>query len=38
VLVLEHGQLIEDGHHDDLIRQGGAYQRLYEAWVSATSV
>jgi ATP-binding cassette subfamily B protein len=38
VLVLEHGRLIEDGRHGDLIHEGGAYERLYEAWVSATSV
>jgi ATP-binding cassette subfamily B protein len=38
VLVLEHGRLVEDGHHDDLIAAGGPYRRLYDAWVSATSV
>ena len=38
VLVLEYGHLVEDGHHDDLMIQGGPYQRLYEDWVSATSV
>ncbi len=38
VLVLEHGRLAQDGHHDDLIAQDGAYRRLYDAWVSATSL
>lgn len=37
VLVLDHGVLMEDGHHDDLIAAGGTYARLYDAWLSATS-
>jgi ATP-binding cassette, subfamily B, bacterial len=38
VLVLEHGRLVEDGHHDELIASNGPYRRLYDAWVSSTSV
>ena len=38
VLVLEHGRLVEDGHHDELITNDGPYRRLYDAWVSSTSV
>ncbi len=38
VLVLEHGRLVEDGHHDQLVNQGGVYTGLFNAWVSATTV
>ena len=37
VLVLEHGELVEDGHHDDLLERDGAYRGLYHAWMQATS-
>ncbi len=37
VLVLEHGRLVEDGPHSDLILLEGAYSRMFEAWVAATS-
>lgn len=38
VLVLDHGRLVQDGHHDALIAVDGPYRRLYDAWVSATTV
>ncbi len=38
VLVLVDGRLVEDGHHDDLIARNGAYRRLHDAWISATTV
>ncbi len=38
VLVLEHGRLVQDGRHDELIEVDGPYRRLYDAWVSATTV
>lgn len=38
VLVLADGELVEDGHHDALLRQSGIYAGLYDAWVSATTV
>jgi len=37
VLVLDHGRLVEDGTHLDLVQRGGAYARMYDAWVAATS-
>ncbi len=37
VLVLEHGRLIEDGPHDQLVEAGGRYAELFSAWVSSTS-
>jgi ATP-binding cassette subfamily B protein len=38
VIVLEHGRIVEDGHHDELIVQNGPYRRLYDAWISATTL
>ena len=29
VLVLEHGQIVEEGSHDELMARGGRYQELY---------
>ena len=37
VLVLDHGRLVQDGSHTDLVQRDGAYARMYEAWVAATS-
>ena len=37
VLVLDHGRLVEDGPHRDLVERGGTYARMYDAWVAATS-
>ncbi|MGD9995882.1 MAG: ABC transporter ATP-binding protein [Ilumatobacteraceae bacterium] len=37
VLVLEHGRLVQDGSHADLVQRDGPYARMYEAWVAATS-
>ena len=37
VLVLDHGRLVEDGTHTDLVQRGGTYARMYDAWVAATS-
>jgi len=35
--VLDHGVLVEDGDHESLVRAGGTYARLYEAWLAATA-
>lgn len=37
VLVLEHGRLVQDGPHLELLDQPGPYARMYEAWVAATA-
>lgn len=37
VLVLDHGHLVEDGTHDDLLARGGLYARLYSHWLDATA-
>jgi ATP-binding cassette subfamily B protein len=31
ILVMEHGQIVEQGTHTDLLSRGGAYRRLYDA-------
>ncbi|MFM8259146.1 MAG: ABC transporter ATP-binding protein [Vulcanococcus sp.] len=30
ILVLENGQLVQEGHHSQLLREGGTYRRLWE--------
>lgn len=36
ILVMENGEIVEDGHHDELLNLGGRYSTLYEAWVAST--
>ena len=31
IVVMEHGQIVEQGSHDSLVAAGGAYERLYAA-------
>lgn len=37
VLVLESGQLVESGHHDDLVAAGGTYAGLHASWLDVTA-
>ena len=30
ILALSEGEIVEEGHHDELLRKGGEYSRLYE--------
>jgi ATP-binding cassette, subfamily B, bacterial MsbA len=30
IVVLDRGRITETGRHDELVQQGGLYQRLYE--------
>nr|WP_146807095.1 ABC transporter ATP-binding protein [Cellulomonas persica] len=35
ILVMEHGSIVEQGTHDDLLAAGGAYARLYQSQFAA---
>jgi ATP-binding cassette subfamily B multidrug efflux pump len=36
ILVMEHGDIVEQGRHDELIKAGGAYAKLYESQFAAS--
>jgi ATP-binding cassette subfamily B protein len=38
ILVMEHGQIVEQGSHDELLHRDGAYARLYNAQFAAPAV
>jgi ABC-type multidrug transport system fused ATPase/permease subunit len=37
ILVLEHGRVVEDGTHDELLDAGGRYWQLYRDWAEQAS-
>lgn len=37
VLVMEDGQLVEQGTHTELVAAGGAYAALHESWIAVTA-
>lgn len=37
ILVMEHGQIVEKGTHEELVTAGGAYARLYESQFAAAA-
>jgi ATP-binding cassette, subfamily B, multidrug efflux pump len=38
IVVMEHGRVVEQGDHDELLASGGAYARLYEAQFAQPAV
>jgi len=37
VIVIEGGRVVEEGTHDELMRRGGLYHRLYEEMLRAAA-
>jgi ATP-binding cassette subfamily B protein len=38
ILVMEHGSIVEQGNHDELLARDGAYAHLYNAQFAAAAV
>src|SRR5262249_59084865 len=38
IVVLEHGTIVEQGSHDELLARGGRYAELYGSWAAEAEV
>ena len=38
ILVVDHGRIVEDGSHRDLVARGGYYSALYRQWTAGRAV
>ncbi len=36
ILVFDDGRIVEQGHHDELVKANGRYSKLHQAWLGAT--
>jgi ATP-binding cassette subfamily B protein len=34
IVVIEDGEVVESGTHDELVRLGGHYAEMYRTWIS----
>jgi ATP-binding cassette subfamily C protein len=34
IVVMEHGRIVEEGTHEDLVSSGGRYAQLWRAWAA----
>ena len=38
ILVVDHGRVVEDGNHAELVAKGGYYSSLYRQWTAGREV